>query len=154
MRKMNFSAPVCLAIGIVLSTMGILMLVNQPAVISLFSNILPSSEIIQAFGIIFQFSGEALIFFGIVSAISRKATANVEYKSQVLVTGISENLKKEISGVAHNMQNEIAMLNNRLNKIQIQNTVKPQFLFPSNCKFCGAKIEQSHFCPLCRKSQD
>jgi tRNA(Ile2) C34 agmatinyltransferase TiaS len=119
------------------------------------NSITSESQIVEVFGLVLQFSGEGLICFGIIGAISGKVIANTEYNRQVLVASTVHNTQEQtalISGFKKSIDEQMTQLNFKLNQLQTQRSATLFAQSPVKCRFCGAKMDQSGFCPSCGKA--
>ncbi len=145
-----------LTIGLILFPLGLLMLLGQPSIVNLFSNIMPSTQTIEIFALIIQFIGEGLICYGIIRAISDRVKTQTEYNNQVMMSGFYKNMQEQtalVTGFKRNMEEQVIQMNNRLDLIQRNQNLPSSVKVPSECKFCGSKIKQGSFCPECGKAQ-
>lgn len=144
-----------LTVGLIIFPVGTLLLLRQPSLISLISNLMPSIETVEIFGLFLQFLGEGLICYGVIGIISSRIVATTEFNRQILIAGISKNTQDQntvLSGLKRNMEDQIAKLRSELSQMQFQKVSWNQSPLPSSCRFCGATITQSRFCPQCGKA--
>jgi hypothetical protein len=156
MPKTKVGSTYYLILGLILFPIGLLMLFNQPSMVSLISNIMPGTQTIEIFGTILMFLGEGLICFGIIGAISNRIEANAEFNRQVLQASAVRNMQEQtalVTGIKKSVEDHVALLHTKINQLYVQNTAfTRQLTLPANCKFCGTKLENSPFCPSCGKA--
>ncbi len=128
------------------------MLEGQPSLLSLMTNIMPSTQTIEIFGIIIMFIGEALLAYGIVNAVVVRVSNGAELNRQIMVAGVAKNVQDQLAGFSRNMEEQVAALNAKMEQIQQKASLR---LPPANvnCQFCGAKMGEGRFCPSCGKAQ-
>ena len=129
------------------------MLLGQPSLINLMTNIMPSTQTIEIFGLILLFFGEGLVSYGIVTAITIRVAAGAELNRQVLVAGVARTVQDQMAGVARSMEEKVAGLDAKLDQIHQANLSARMAAVSSSCRFCGAKMGESRFCPSCGKAQ-
>src|SRR3990172_2360197 len=112
-----------LILGLLLFPLGLLMLFGQPLILDFMTNIMPSTQTIEIFGLIIMFLGEGLICYGIVTTISNRVAASAELNRQVLFRDVARNTQEQIVGVSRNMEAQIAGLNAKLDQIYQTNAL-------------------------------
>lgn len=143
-----------LILGLILLPLGLLMLLGQPSLLSLMTNIMPSTQTIEIFGIVILFLGEGLVCYGMVTGITARVSAGVELNRQIMVEGVARGVQDQIAGVARSMEEKVAVLDSKLDQMH-QATLNARIsAVRTNCRFCGATIGDSRFCPSCGKAQN
>jgi len=143
-----------LILGLLLFPLGLLMLFGQPLILDFMTNIMPSTQTIEIFGLIIMFLGEGLICYGIVTTIFNRVAASAELNRQVLFRDVARNTQEQIVGVSRNMEAQIAGLNAKLDQIYQTNASARLAELEVNCRFCGTKMGQGRFCSSCGKAQN
>jgi hypothetical protein len=141
MKTNSFSGVNFLIVGLVLFLVGLLMILHQAAVVGFFSQILPDVQAIEISGVIVQFIGQILVIFGVIRLVSTKFYVGIQTERQALMVGFTQTMQR-IDRI------------DRLISAQMSTTRIEIPTAPSNCKFCGTKIQQGRFCPKCNKSQN
>ena len=153
MKKLGYGY--YLTFGLAVFPIGTLLLLRQPSLINLVSNLMPSIETVEIFGLFLQFLGEGLIAYGLIGVISNRTTTVAEINRQIVVAGMNRQMQDQASALAafkNNMNQQIAALSAKLNQLETS-TRRPTVLTLSNCKFCGAKLTPgASFCPQCGKA--
>jgi len=137
LRKASITNSVFTVLGIFLFLFGLLMLLHQTTVVSLFSNILGGLEALELCGVTLFLVGTLLIIQSTVRTIYERIIVEQKAENKVVI-------------------GQLLQIGERVDRLAgMQGSVAPIVLTePTSCMFCGARIESgSRFCPLCGKSQ-
>ncbi len=142
MKHTRLGSMYYLMLGLVFSPVGTLLLLRQPTLIGLISNLMSGIETIEIFALILQLLGEGLICFGLINTISGRVAAEAEHNSQTLSADIVKNLRQQIATLRLDLQ--------QLQTQKAYSTLEDKVSL--TCRFCGAPMMQNHFCPHCGKA--
>ncbi len=154
MSKGSFSATGLLIGGFVFFAVGLLWILQQNPVSDLLSQVTPNTQTIVVAGVVVQFIGQALVVLGVIKSTSHKLISSMEAERQMTISHITQNMQQihtEQQTLKSGYAQTMAKLDTLIAK-QTASTTAPKPLMPSNCKFCGARIEQGYFCPQCGKA--
>jgi hypothetical protein len=158
MTKKLSSATGILIGGLALFTLGLLVIVHQNPVFGLFSQVIPDAQAILLVGVVVQFFGQALVIFGAMHSASHKLISNMQTERQITMAALAQNLQQfqnrfqsEQQALKTGYTQTTANLDTLMAN-QRAAAIPPKAPLPSNCKFCGAQIEQGHFCTQCGKA--
>ena len=154
MSKQSFSATGLLIGGFVFFALGLLLILQQNPVSGLFTQITPNIQTIEAAGVIIQFIGQALVVLGVMKSTSHKLISSMQAERQMTMSNITQNMQQihaEQQALKTGVVQTMAKLDTLITN-QSAATILPKALMPSNCKFCGTRIEQGYFCPQCGKA--
>lgn len=158
MKIKGFSATAFLIAGIAFFIFGLLTIVRESTILGGLSQILPNAQSIEIFGVTAQFLGQALMVFGVMQSTSHKFLASLQAERQITAAGFTQNIQQLQTKLQADRQALIAGYNQTNAKLDAlianQKTMATpaKIQVPSNCKFCGARIEQGSFCPKCGKA--
>jgi hypothetical protein len=148
MKKKSVStATVTLIGGVAFFTLGLLVILRLNPIFEVFSQISPSVQVVEAVGVVFQFLGQALVIFGVLRLNSHNLFSSIQADRQIVMDGLSQNINQIQTGYLQTMAKlDVVIANQKAAAIQ------PKPFSPSNCRYCGAQIEQGRFCPNCGKA--
>ena len=147
MKKFSSVTSGLLIGGIILFILGLLMLLQLNPLFNLFSQVIPNAQVIEVIGVIFQFIGQAFVVFGAVRSTSHNLILNMQTERRITMEGFTQNIQQ--------LQNRILIEQQALKNGYTQTSAKVDALIANqkmDCKFCGAQIQQSRFCPQCGKA--
>lgn len=127
--------------------LGLLVILQLNPVFGLFSQITSSVQAVEAVGVVIQFLGQALVVFGVLRLTSHNLISNIQAERQITMDGFNQSIRQIQIGYMQTMAKLDTVIAN-----QKAESTPPKPAMPSNCKFCGAQIEQSPFCPQCGKA--
>ncbi len=155
MKKNILSSTRYLVLGLILLPLSLLMLFRVPSFMNLITNIMPASETTDLFGIILLFIGEGTIAYGIISSITSKVVASASQDRIIYTNAINRTMDQQmaISASVRNVENQVAMVNAKLQQMQVTAQQAQYQKGGSKCKFCGSKIGEGPFCPACGRAQ-
>jgi hypothetical protein len=142
----------------VLFILGLFMILRLNPVFNLFTQVLSDAQVIMTIGVIAQFAGQALVVFSAMRLTSQHLISNMQTERKITLEGFNQSIRQ--------LQNTLLSEQQALKTGYLQAMAKidalaanqkatanpPTVPLPSNCKFCGAKISQSRFCPQCGKA--
>jgi len=124
MKRSKVSTSYYLIIGLIIFPLALLMLLRQPTLMNLISQLMPSSSTTDLFGVILLFLGEGAIAFGIIGQVTSKILASAEQDRLIYANAISRTMNQQ------------------------------KAMSTANCKFCGATTTtEGRFCPSCGRAQ-
>ena len=157
MKRAKVSTSYYLIIGLIIFPLALLMLVRQPTLISLISQLMPSSSTTDLFGVILLFLGEGAVAFGIISHVTGKVVASAEQDRLIYANAISQTMDQQaaLSAAIRNVQDQVSQANQKIQQVHVltMSMQKQQTATSVNCKFCGAAINEDRFCPSCGRAQ-
>jgi hypothetical protein len=133
--------------GVAFFTVGLLMILRINPVFGLFSQLLPSLQVVEAVGVAVQFLGQALVVFGVIKLTSHNLLSGIQSERQIAMDGFTQNMRLLQAGYVQTMAKLDTVIAN-----QKAASILPKPLGQSNCKFCGAQMARSRFCPQCGKA--
>jgi hypothetical protein len=144
--------------GIAFFTLGLLVILRLNPVFGLFSQIIPDAQAIEVVGVVVQFLGQALVVFGATKSSSHKLVSSMQIERQNTIAGFAQNIQQlqnrlqtEQQALKTGYTQTMAKLDTLIAN-QRTGVIPPKVLMPSNCKFCGTRIEHGHFCSQCGKA--
>ena len=127
MRKLGFSAKILMFVGLALFTLGLILLLHESTIFTFFLQVFPDALTTVAFGAVILLAGQALVVSAVVQLNSAKLLNSLQVERQLTMATIARNSEQYQT------------------KMQDAN-------LPGNCRYCGAKMKQSSFCPECGKA--
>ena len=158
MKAKGFSASLFLILGIAFFTFGLLAILGESTVTGILSQILPNAQGIEVFGVIAQFIGQALMISGVMKSASHKFLVTLQSERQMTAASFNQTVQQLQAKWQVDRQTLINGYNQTVAKLdtlianQKVTTASSKLPAPSNCKFCGTRIDQGHFCPKCGKA--
>ncbi len=148
MQKKIVSAPILLLIGgVAFFALGLLLILQLNPVFNLFSQAVTGVQEVESVGVIFQFLGQAMVVFGVVRLVSRNLVSSIQAERQIAMDGFAQNIRLLQAGYVQTMTKLDTVIAN-----QKAAATAPKTIMQLNCKFCGATMQQSRFCPQCGKA--
>ena len=158
MKRIVFPSRAGVVLGLVLFVVGLLVVVRENPLFSGVSAIVPDAQSALVFGAVMASVGQSLVVFGVVKASSDKLYSNLQSERQLTMTALARNMEQ----MQVTMQNErkavlasYAQTMTKLDRLaanQKELDSNPPAALPADCKYCGAKIQNSTFCPQCGKA--
>ena len=142
--------------GMVLFMLGLLMILRTNPLFNLFSQISPNGQVIEVAGVFSLFIGQALVVFGAMRSTANNIMSNMQTERRLTMEGFNQSVQQFQNRLLYEQQALKTGYNQAMEKIDAlianQKANPPKTALPSNCKFCGAQIQQSRFCPQCGKA--
>lgn len=153
MSKKSASATGIVIGGFVFFALGLLLILQQNPVSDLFAKITPDISI-EVAGVVVQFIGQALVVLGVMKSTSLKLISSMQAEREMTIAGINQNMQQfraEQQALRVGYSQTVTKLDALIAKQNAQ-TATPKTVIPSDCKFCGAQMNQGYFCPQCGKA--
>lgn len=147
-----------IVVGLVLFIVGLLTILSEPTLFWLVSQIVPNSQSVLVFGAVIQTIGQAFLLFGVVKINSSSLMSSLQTERQLTMSTLAKNMDQIQVRLQNERQAVMASYTQTMAKldglIAAGNTVavNAKLSVPSNCRFCGTKMESSVFCPKCGKA--
>ncbi len=155
-KKINSASSGLIIGGVILFMFGLLMILRVNPLLSLFSQVIPDVQVIEVVGVISQFIGQALVVFGAMRSTAHNLISNMQAERRITMEGFNQSVQQFQSKLLSEQQALKTGYTQAMAKIDAlmanQKAALPKAVLPSNCKFCGAQIQQSRFCPQCGKA--
>ena len=134
--KLKISSVSFIVLGITSFVFGLLAILHENSVFVELAQLFSGTQAAEAVGVLLLFAGQGLLVFGVIKLTTSKFSENWQSDRQLLTTGYNQTLTRLDTLEAN--QRIVAASSTKLQT--------------SNCKFCGAKIEQGPFCSACGKA--
>jgi len=153
MKKRTFSNKAFLVIGLALFLLGLLLLLHEATTVSVFSQVLPNSEALEIFAVSMQLIGGLVVIFGVMRVASANFLVSMQNETQELKTGFNQTMERLDRLITVQRASLMAAEARATFAAQTATMSISKFMVPSDCKFCGTRIESGRFCPKCGKAQ-
>ena len=156
--KVKVSPKVLIAAGLAVFVFGLLVVAQEKTLSQLMMQIVPDSQTAVVFGAVVVSVGQAIVVFGAVKLASAKFLTGLESERQLTTAAFAKGMEQlqvkwqsERQTLMAGYTQTMAKLDNLISS-QREANANPKVNLPSNCRFCGARIEQGYFCTKCGKS--
>jgi hypothetical protein len=159
MKNKSFSIIGLLVLGIAFFMIGMLTILRENILYSDLAQVFQNGIATEIFGVAAVLAGQGLVVFGLMKAQSNKILSSVAAERQATVASFNfaiQQLQTNFQAETQTLKDGYTQTNQKLDtliKNQTINTAptsKP--VQPTQCKFCGSKIEDGYFCPSCGKA--
>jgi uncharacterized integral membrane protein len=93
MKNRSTHSPVFIAIGLFLFFIGLLMFLQQATISTFFTQMLPTSQMLEILGVLLQFLGGFLVIYGVIKSVSDKIIVNHIQEKQTIVLALAQTRK-------------------------------------------------------------
>ncbi len=152
------SSIVLVIVGIFVFIFGLLAVLSEQTVVGALSTFLPDSMAISIFGLLMMLIGQFSLVFGVTRFVINRFLTFLQIERKISAAAFDQSIQQLQNRMREDKQVLIASYNQTASKIDSlmshQRAFATQSLssFPTNCKFCGTRMEQSQFCPFCGKA--
>ena len=157
-KKISSGTSLLLIGGIAFFTLGLLVILRLDPVFWLFSQIIPDVQVIEVVGVTIQLLGQALVVFGTIHSTAHNLISNMQNERRITMEGFAQNnqqLQNKLLNEQQALKTGYAQVMAKIDALiasQKPVEIQSKTVIPSNCKFCGTRIEQGYFCPKCGKA--
>lgn len=127
-----------LIFGLVTYQLGLLMALQQTALLNPITNLFPNVETIELIGVLLQFFGGFLVIAGLIGLVSDIVAIQLENEMRNLLSEILSRIEKRADRVKLLQKPDLGPKVSQTTQI---------------CKFCGTILNNEVFCSACGKSQ-
>ena len=158
MKRIVFPPRAYIILGLTCFILGLLIILQENSLFGLVSQILPNAESTLIFGAVTASVGQAIIVFGAVKANSNKLLSNLQSERQLTMTAFARSVEQLQLRMQNERQTLMSNYTQTMSKLDHLITIQrelnstPQAVLPINCRYCGTKMEENHFCPKCGKA--